>query len=197
MSTFLIAIALSFGVVFIAELGDKSQLMALSFATRYRFPSVLVGVTVASAAVQALSVAVGRGLGAILPTDWIAVAAGIAFLIFALWTIYTGSRPSDEQRLPEPPRRHRAVATVTIAFVLAELGDKTMLATMAMATQYHPVGIWLGSTLGMVAGALLAVAVGHQIGARLPDRVVAVGAASLFAVVGVWVLVESIPRVIA
>src|SRR5690606_14150670 len=111
--------------------------MALSFATRYRLVPVIVGVTVPSAAVQALSVIVGRGLGAILPTNWIALAAGVAFLIFAGWTVYARNRPT-ERELPEPPRGHLTMTTVTGAFVLAELGDKTMLATMALATQHHP-----------------------------------------------------------
>src|SRR6476646_5224779 len=77
---FLAALAISFGVIFIAELGDKSQLMALTFATRYRAATVLAGITIATALVHLVSVGVGVGLGSALPTGWIGLAAGVAFL---------------------------------------------------------------------------------------------------------------------
>ena len=83
MNGVLAAFAVSFGVVFVAELGDKSQLMALTFATRYRALPVLVGITLATAVVHAVSVAIGHGLGAALPTGWIALAAAVAFSLRA------------------------------------------------------------------------------------------------------------------
>lgn len=196
MSAFLLASALSFGIVFLAELGDKSQLMAMSFAARYRLPAVVLGIAIASAGVQALSVTIGQSLGAVLPTDWIAIDAGLLFIAFAVWTLRNGTGDRAD-RLPEPRKPHHAVVTVTFTFIVAELGDKTMLATLALATQHNPWGVWLGSTTGMVAASLLAVIVGHQIGLRVPERVIAVGAACLFAIVGVWVLAESVPMVIA
>jgi Ca2+/H+ antiporter, TMEM165/GDT1 family len=79
MNGLLVALAISFGVVFVAELGDKSQLMALTFATRYRPMPVLVGITLATGVVHAVSVAVGYGLGGALPTGWIALVAAVAF----------------------------------------------------------------------------------------------------------------------
>src|SRR5215210_6449212 len=81
------ALLLSFGVIFVAELGDKSQLMALAFAARYRALPVLAGITVATAVVHAVSVLVGVTVGAAMPTEVISVVAGVAFLAFGLWTI--------------------------------------------------------------------------------------------------------------
>ena len=85
MDGFLAATAISFGVIFVAELGDKSQLMALTFATRYRPWPVLAGITIATSVVHIVSVAVGYGLGAALPTGWISLAAAVAFLVFGAW----------------------------------------------------------------------------------------------------------------
>ncbi|MEY3691443.1 MAG: hypothetical protein RJB57_1099, partial [Actinomycetota bacterium] len=89
------ALLLSFGVIFVAELGDKSQLMALAFATRFRALEVLVGITVATAVVHLISVAIGGAVGAALPTDAINVVGGIAFLLFGAWTL-RGDRLSED-----------------------------------------------------------------------------------------------------
>ena len=182
------AFLLSFGVVFVAELGDKSQLMALTFATRYRPVLVLVGITVATALINAISVAVGYGLGLALPTHWISVAAGLVFIGFAIWTLL------DRDEDGEVPARagHSVIFTVGSAFLLAELGDKTMLATITLASQNGWAGTWLGATLGMVAATAIAIAVGRQLGRRLPERVIRLAAAVLFAVVGIWLLVDSL-----
>ncbi|PRY02187.1 TMEM165/GDT1 family protein [Allonocardiopsis opalescens] len=196
MESLILSTAVSFGVIFVAELGDKSQLMALTFATRFRAWPVLIGITLATSVVHALSVGIGYGLGAALPTDWISVAAGVAFLGFAVWTL-RGDTLSDDERGRAARTTRSAVIAVTTAFFLAELGDKTMLATIVLATDYGWFGTWLGSTLGMVAADALAIVVGRQIGKRLPERAVAIGAAALFAVFGAWILAEAVPAVLA
>ena len=122
------ALLLSFGVIFVAELGDKSQLMALAFAARYRALPVLVGITVATAVVHAASVAVGMSVGAAFPTDAISVVAGVAFLGFGLWTLRGDSLTAEEEAKADRSNRS-AVVAASVAFFLAELGDKTMLAT--------------------------------------------------------------------
>lgn len=174
---------LSFGIIFVAELGDKSQLMALAFASRYRALPILVGITIATAAVHAFSVVFGAVVGVALPTSAISVLAGVAFFGFALWTL-RGDRLDED----EAARAHRstrsAIVAASAAFFLAELGDKTMLATIALATREGLFGTWLGSTLGMVAADALAIVVGQQLGARLPERIVKVGAACAFVVFG-------------
>src|SRR5919112_3419315 len=133
MNGFLIAFAVSFGVVFVAELGDKSQLMALTFATRFRALPVLIGITLSTALVHAVSVGVGYLLGAALPTFWISVAAAVAFVAFGLWTLRGDTLSDDEQEKAGGTKRS-AVLAASVAFFLAELGDKTMLATITLAT---------------------------------------------------------------
>lgn len=182
------AFLISFGVVFVAELGDKSQLMALTFATRYRPVLVLAGITVATAAINAVSVAVGYGLGLALPTRWISVAAGLVFVGFAIWTLLDTDEDGDV-----PARAgHSVILTVGSAFLLAELGDKTMLATVTLASQNGWAGTWIGATAGMVAAVAIAIAVGRHLGRRLPERAIRLTAAALFAVFGIWLLVDAL-----
>ncbi len=177
------AFALSFGVILLAELGDKSQLMALAFAARYRARTVLVAVSVATLVVHAGSVLLGSAFALALPTAGIQVVAGAAFFAFAAWTIRGDSLgEDDEQRAGRTGRW--AILTIGSAFFLAELGDKTMLATITLATTEEPIGTWLGSTAGMVAADALAIAVGATLGARLPERAIKVFAAAAFVVFG-------------
>ena len=189
MDGVLVAFAVSFGVVFVAELGDKSQLMALAFAARYRALPVLLAITAATAALLGLSVAVGVALRSAIPTGPISIVAGLAFLAFAIWTL----RGDDDEDDVDVGRGARsAMLSVAGAFFLSELGDKTMLATITLATTEGALGTWLGATAGMVAADALAIVVGRQLGARLPRRAVRIGAAAAFFVFGVLLLVDGI-----
>jgi putative Ca2+/H+ antiporter (TMEM165/GDT1 family) len=184
------ALLLSFGVIFVAELGDKSQLMAMTFAARYRFWPVLAGIAVATAALQLISVVVGGLIGASLPRDVISVVAGVAFLGFGLWTLMGDDDEEDEAQAAQAGRS--AFLTVATAFFLAELGDKTMLATVTLATTEGWLGTWIGATLGMVAADVLAIGVGRLLGKNLPRRVLRIGAAVLFFLFGAWLIVEGV-----
>ncbi|MEU1686681.1 TMEM165/GDT1 family protein [Micromonospora sp. NPDC005707] len=191
MDGFLVALVVSFGVIFVAELGDKSQLMALTFATRFRPLPVLIGITVATAIVHLASVAIGYGLHAALPTEWISLVAGLAFLGFGAWTLRGDKLTEEEKRKAEKSSRN-AIVAVGVAFFLAELGDKTMLATITLATKYGWFGTWLGSTLGMVAADALAILVGRLLGRHLPEKAIRYGAAVLFAISGLWLVLEAV-----
>ena len=191
MEGFLVALVVSFGVIFVAELGDKSQLMALTFATRFKPVPVLIGITIATAVVHLASVAIGYGLNAALPTDWISLIAGVAFLGFGAWTL-RGDRLTEEEKRKAERGGRSAVIAVGVAFFLAELGDKTMLATITLATKYGWFGTWLGSTLGMVAADALAILVGRMLGRHLPERTIRYGAAVLFAICGLWLIFEAV-----
>lgn len=184
------ALWLSFVVIFVAELGDKSQLMALSFATRYRPGPILLGITLATLLVHALSVAFGGALGAVVASSWLTLAAALAFFGFAAWTL-RGDQLSGEEVSRVGRSTGSAVLAVGSAFFLAELGDKTMLATVALATREEAWGTWLGSTAGMVLADALAIVLGRQLGRRVPERVIRWGAATLFALFGVLLLVEA------
>jgi len=186
------AFLISFGVIFLAELGDKSQLMAMTFAARYRAIVVLLAITVATAIVHLASVLLGAVVGVALPTDLINVVAGCAFLGFAAWTL-RGDELTDEEAAKAEQERSRSVfLTVGFAFFLAELGDKTMLATITLATDHGLFGTWIGSTLGMVAADALAIGVGHVLGARLPERVIRIGAAIAFLLFGLLLIIEGL-----
>jgi Ca2+/H+ antiporter, TMEM165/GDT1 family len=185
------AFLLSFGVIFVAELGDKSQLMALAFAARYKALPVLIGITVATAVVHAISVLFGAVVGARLPTNLIAIVAGIAFLGFAAWTI-RGDKLDDDELARAERNTHSAIIAASVAFFLAELGDKTMLATITLASTEGAVGTWAGSTLGMVAADALAILVGKQLGTRLPERTIKIGATVAFVIFGVLLIAEGL-----
>ncbi len=185
------AFLLSFGVIFVAELGDKSQLMAMAFAARYKAWPVLIGISIATAFTHAISVGIGAVVGAQLPTDTIAIIAGVAFLVFAAWTL-RGDRLDDDEVEAADRKNRNAIVAASVAFFLAELGDKTMLATITLATKEGVVGTWLGSTLGMVAADALAIVVGQQLGARLPERTIRIGASVLFVVFGVVLILEGV-----
>jgi putative Ca2+/H+ antiporter (TMEM165/GDT1 family) len=185
------AFVLSFWVIFLAELGDKSQLMALAFASRYPARTVLVAVSVATLLVHAGSVLLGSAFALALPTSTIQVVAGLAFLGFAAWTVRGDKLGEvDEDRAKRTGRL--ALVTVGSAFFLAELGDKTMLATVTLATTEEPIGTWLGSTAGMVAADALAIAIGATLGTRLPERVIKLAAAAAFVVFGALLVAQGL-----
>jgi len=184
------AIAVFF--VFVAEMGDKTQLVALAFATRYAAATVLAGVAGATLLVHLFSVLIGEVLGASLPAFWVTLLAGTAFIGFGVWTLRGDELRADE-RLHE--RRVGPLLTVAVAFFLAELGDKTMLTTVAIASQRGDfVAVWLGSTVGMVAADGLAIVVGNVLGRRLPERVITYGAALIFVVTGLVMLAAACVR---
>jgi putative Ca2+/H+ antiporter (TMEM165/GDT1 family) len=185
------ALLLSFVVIFVAELGDKSQLMALTFAARYRPLPILVGITIATAVVHLVSVGLGAVIGVRLPTAVLNVVAGAAFLGFAAWTL-RGDRLSDDDVARVRRTSRGVVPAVATAFFLAELGDKTMLATITLATTEGWFGTWIGSTVGMVAADALAIGVGALLGRRLPEKSVRVGAAALFVVFGVLLIADGL-----
>ncbi len=187
------AFLLSTAVIFVAELGDKSQLMAMTFAARYRARDVLLGITAATALVHLASVGIGRFIGDRFAGSQgtISVVAGVAFLLFALWTL-RGDELSEEEADKARRSTGAAVLAVGVAFFLAELGDKTMLATITLATQEGWVGTWLGSTLGMVLADALAIGVGVLLGRHLPERAIRYAAAAAFAVFGVLLVAEGL-----
>ena len=179
---------ISAGLIFVAELGDRSQLMAMTLAARHRRSVVLAGIAIATGAVHLLSVVLGAAIGEALPARPIGVLAGLAFVAFGWWT-WRG----DEAPVADARRATGSVLlSVTMLFVLAELGDKTMLATVTLATEYGAVGTWLGSTVGMVAADALAIAVGGVLATRMPARAIRVGATALFVVVGVTMIVSAL-----
>jgi putative Ca2+/H+ antiporter (TMEM165/GDT1 family) len=184
------AFLISFGVIFVAEMGDKSQLMALGFATRYPAVPVLIGITIATGLIHLLSVGIGALIGNALPDRAIQAVSGVAFLVFALWTL-RGDTLDDADKEKIEQSHGSVILTVGGLFMLSELGDKTMLATVALATEHGLFGTWLGSTAGMVAADAIAIVIGRVAGDRLPKQAIRIGAAVLFALIGIASLIEA------
>lgn len=176
-------------VVFLAELGDKTQLLAMSLATRYRPVPVLVGIGIGYGACNLVSVVVGGALGAALPTTALRIGGGLLFLLFA-WLALRGDEHDDDDA-PEV-RPGSVVRSVATAMFVAELGDKTMLTTATLATERNPVLTWIGATVGILACGALAVVVGRKLGERLSPRTTKAISVVLFAGFGVLLLVDGL-----
>ena len=178
---------LAFGLVFLAEVGDKTQLVALTLATRFNSRVVLAGILAATLLVHVFSAALGGLFGELLPTAWIGFLAGLAFIGFGLWTLRGdeadgGGAAAGRTRSP--------FWLVTVTFFLAEVGDKTMLTTVTLAATLPFVPVWLGSTLGMVTSDAVAIWVGRALGARLPERMMKLAAAGVFLAFGLVEIVR-------
>ncbi|MDA1358131.1 TMEM165/GDT1 family protein [Glycomyces luteolus] len=191
MDALLIASGIAFGAVFLGEMGDKSQLMALTFATKYRMRTVILGLVIAIGALIGLSVGLGAAAGNLLPTDWIRLAAAIMFVGFGLWGLKPEKDDGDEDEGPIKERR-TGLLTIVSAMFLAEFGDKTMIIAMGMGSAYHPWGVWIGGTAGMLAADLLAVFAGAWIAKRIPEKVVRYVSSGLFLVIGVLLGIEAV-----
>ncbi len=174
----LAALLLSFAVIFVAEMGDKSQLMAMMFALRYKWWVVLAAITAATTVVHVLSVAIGHYLGgrAADAPAWDRRRSHVRHL-----RSVDSARGGQAHRC-DANRAQKAAApaffVVTSAFLLAELGDKTMLATITLAADNDWVGVWIGSTVGMVVADGLAILVGAVAGKHLPERLIQISAAA-------------------
>jgi putative Ca2+/H+ antiporter (TMEM165/GDT1 family) len=175
------AIVSSFLLVAASEMGDKTQLLAFSLASRYRRPWVVLGGILAATILNhALASAAGAWVSAHVPPRVLAAALAATFIGFGLWTLKPDTldeKPADDRLGP--------FLTTTVLFFLAEMGDKTQLATVALAARYHSVLlVTTGTTLGMLASDGLAVFLGERLAARAQLRAVRVAAAALFFLFG-------------
>ncbi|MCX5705467.1 MAG: TMEM165/GDT1 family protein [Candidatus Omnitrophica bacterium] len=171
----------SFLFVLLAEMGDKTQLLAMAFATRYSAQKVLIAVFLATAINHALAVLVGRFLTTVVPLDVISFIAALSFIIFGLWTIRGDKLEGEDKKAS----RFGPIITVGIAFFLAEMGDKTQLATIALAVQYrNMLSVLMGTTLAMVAADAVGIGIGIVLKKHIPERTIKWVSASIFALFG-------------
>lgn len=179
----------SFVVVALAEMGDKTQLIALSLASRYRRPwTVMLGILIATTLNHALASSFGVLLSSWVPRSALAWILGLSFIGFGVWTLF----PDTAEAPGERPRWGPLMAT-TVIFFFAEMGDKTQLATAALGARFGaPVTVTAGTTLGMLAADGLVVFPGAHLAARLPMRVVRRVAAALFFVFGLAALAGAV-----
>ena len=175
--------------VVLAEMGDKTQLLAMSFATRYSAYKVIFAVFIATVANHALAVVAGQFLTTIVPMDIISLAASLSFIGFGLWTIKGDKLKGEDKKLS----KYGAVATVAIAFFIAEFGDKTQLATISLAAEYqNAVSVLMGTTLGMLIADGVGIVVGVVLCKRIPERIIKWVSASIFVIFGLVGVYESL-----
>jgi putative Ca2+/H+ antiporter (TMEM165/GDT1 family) len=194
------AVGSAFGVMFIAELGDKTQLLALGFGARYRLRTVAIGLLLGYAAAGAVATLVGGVLGAALPERPIALASGVLFLGFGLLALRrTENSDNDDDNEGNDGtdgtdgtnrviKVSTVVASIALTIAVGEMGDKTQLATAALAARLNPVATWFGSTLGEVAAGMIGALAGQHLGTRLNPEVLRYASAVLFACFGVVLL---------
>jgi Ca2+/H+ antiporter, TMEM165/GDT1 family len=175
-------------IVFLAELGDKTQLLVMAFAVRYRPWTVFAGALAASAVTHLLAVAAGGALTAVVPLETVRLAASLAFIAFGAWTLWPErDDEGDGQAQAADKPRFSPFWAVAGAFFLAEMGDKTQLASMALAAEYAaPLPVWLGAVLAMAAVDGVAIVAGVLLHKRVPEKAVKRLAGVAFIAFGVW-----------
>lgn len=180
------AFLVSTGIVALAEIGDKTQLLAFILAAKFRKPlPIIVGILVATIANHGFAGALGSWITSLVGPETLRWVLGISFIAMAIWTLIPDQFDEDDAKLS----RYGVFGTTLIAFFLAEMGDKTQIATIALAAQYHTFfAVVAGTTLGMMIANVPAVLLGDRIANRMPVRLVHGFAAAIFAVLGVATL---------
>ncbi|SMQ68877.1 Putative Ca2+/H+ antiporter, TMEM165/GDT1 family [Altererythrobacter xiamenensis] len=183
------AVITSTAVVALAEIGDKTMLLAIVLAARFRKPvPIILGILVATLANHGIAALVGQSVANLLEGEWFRYAVGLSFIAMAAWTLVPDKLDDEEQKTP----RFGAFLTTTIAFFLVEIGDKTQVATIALAAQFQDVVlVTIGTTLGMMIANVPAVFLGHRLVERLSLGLMRTIAALLFLAIGIWVIVET------
>ncbi len=178
-------------LIFAAEMGDKTQILAMMFATKYKTRKVLLGIFIGSFLNHGLAVAFGTLLGNMIPVYILQMIAGFAFIGFALWTLMTG----DEDDEAETVKKSRsAIVVVAMAFFIGELGDKTQLTAITLSLDaIYPWAILFGTVSGMIITSSLGIFVGSKVGDRLPEALIKVVSSAIFLIFGSQKLITSTP----
>ena len=194
MTDFVAALAVAFGVVFVAELGDKTQLLALDFGARFSLRIVAVGLALGYGLANIVATIVGGVLGAALPDRPIQIIGGAVFLGFAALAVRRArSGANDDEEAGQADAVHgtttlSVIASIAGLIAVAEMGDKTQIATATLASQSSPVGVWIGATLGAASSGMVGAVAGNMIGHRIAPRALQFASAALFALFGVAML---------
>ncbi len=180
------AFLVSTGIVALAEIGDKTQLLAFILAAKFRRPlPIILGILLATLANHGLAGALGSWITALLAPETLRWVLGVSFIAMAIWTLIPDKFDEADAKLA----RFGVFTTTLIAFFLAEMGDKTQVATVALAAQYQAlIAVVAGTTLGMMIANVPAVLLGNRIAERMPIRWVHGIAALIFAILGIATL---------
>lgn len=185
------AFLISSGVVALAEIGDKTQLLALLLAVRFKKPyTIILAILLATIANHALAGLLGTWLTTLLPLDILRWVLSISFILMAGWLLIPDKLDASDARAG----RHLGVfGTTLLMFFLAEMGDKTQIATVMLAAQYQTfIPVVLGTTLGMMIANVPVVFAGEQLAQRIPVRLVHIIAAVIFWVLGLLTLLSDV-----
>ena len=194
MTDVIAALVIAFGVVFVAELGDKTQLLALDFGARHSLRTVAIGLALGYAAANVVATIVGGVLGAALPERPIQIVGGSLFLGFAVLAL---RRSRTDAPVPDAEVEDTSssvagtlavISSIAASIALAEMGDKTQIATATLASQSSPVGVWIGATLGAASSGMVGAVAGNFLGDRVPARALHLASAALFTAFGVAML---------
>lgn len=182
------ALYTSTALVTLAEMGDKTQLLAMLLATRFRKPvPIIFGILFATLANHFLAALVGHSIAGVLTQDWFRYAVALSFIAMAAWTLVPDT--IDENAPLKAPSKAGVFVTTLVAFFLVEMGDKTQVATVALGAQFdNLLAVTAGTTLGMMIANVPAVLFGEALAKRVPMRALQVGAALLFLALGLWML---------
>lgn len=176
--------------IFFAEMGDKTQILAMMFATRYKVRTVLSGVLIGSFLNHGIAVLIGALLGKVIDVYVLQFIAGIAFIGFSLWTL----KEEEEEEEEEVKTTKNGILTVALAFFLGELGDKTQLTAITLAVDsMYPFIVLLGTVSGMVLTSSLGIFVGAKIGDQIPETLIKILSASIFLLFGAIKIITSAP----
>ncbi len=181
----------STAVVALAEIGDKTMLLAIVLAARLRAPwQILAGIFVATLFNHGLAALVGREVAGLIDAPWFRIAVALGFIVMAAWTLIPDKFGDDDDAFK---RRGSAFLTTLVAFFLVEMGDKTQIATVALGAQYRDVlTVAAGTTLGMMLANTPAVFLGGELVKRVSLKATRMVAAALFLGLGVWQLWEQL-----
>lgn len=187
LGTSMEAFWVSTAVVTLAEMGDKTQLLAFLLAARFKKPvPIILGILVATLLNHSLAGVIGLWITQALSPQWLRWLLGLSFIGMAIWALIPDKIQDSDMRLT---RRWGVFGATLVTFFLAEMGDKTQIATVALAANYAaPITVVLGTTLGMLIADVPAVFLGDKFAARIPMRWVHGVAAAIFAVLGVLAL---------
>jgi putative Ca2+/H+ antiporter (TMEM165/GDT1 family) len=220
-TTVLYAFAVATILITLAELGDKTQLLALALACKYKAWQVLVGIFVATLAIHLVSTLAGELIGRLIHPFWLSIGSGILFVGFGIWTLRGDSGPNEAEL--SPAARFGPIVTSGIAFFIAEIGDKTQIMTMTIAADPASVlrtfgsagpaidralasiglsaaaltpqaafwGVWMGSTIGMMIADGIAIVVGVVMGKSLPEKLITRISGTIFILFGVGAVVAA------
>lgn len=176
-------------LIIAAEMGDKSQILAMTFATKYSIRQVFIGISIGALLNHGIAVALGSALAKVIPLDFVRIVAGALFVIFALWTL-----ANNEEELEEKgAKKFGPIITVASAFFIGEFGDKTQLAAITLSTTAdNPLFILIGTVTGMIITSAIGILIGSRMGKRIPEFTMKLVSAYVFLFFGLIALYQNL-----